>query len=134
MQIMPFLTDALSKEMHQKISYSDMFLPQVNLQYARKHIKWMKKSLSHPLFLAYAYNGGLGFLKKHLRGGAFQSKKYEPYLSMELMQNVQSREYGKKVLANYVLYKKILGEDVSIIHLFQTLKDSTEIRRYGKKK
>jgi len=134
MQIMPFLTDALSKEMHQKISYSDMFLPQVNLKYARKHLTWMKKSLSHPLFLAYAYNGGLGFLKKHLRGGAFQSKKYEPYLSMELMQNVQSREYGKKVLANYVMYKNILGEKVSIIHLFQTLKDSMKTSRYAKKK
>ena len=133
MQIMPFLTDALSKEMHRKTSYSDMFTPEINLQYALKHIAWMKKSLYHPLFLAYAYNGGLGFLRKHLRGGAFQPKKYEPYLSMELMQNVQSREYGKKVLANYVMYKKILGEEVSIIHLFQTLKDSTKTSRYAKK-
>jgi len=110
-----------------------MFTPEINLQYALKHIDWMKKSLYHPLFLAYAYNGGLGFLRKHLRGGAFQPKKYEPYLSMELMQNVQSREYGKKVLANYVMYKKILGEEVSIIHLFQTLKDSTKTSRYAKK-
>ncbi len=133
MQIMPFLTDALSKQMQLQTSYNDMFQPKTNLKYAIKHIEWMKKSLYHPLFLAYAYNGGLGFLRKHLKTGAFSKKRYEPYLSMELMRNTQSREYGKKVLANYVMYKKILGEDVSIIHLFQTLKDPTKTSRYGKK-
>jgi soluble lytic murein transglycosylase len=134
MQIMPFLTDAMSKDMKLHTSYNDMFNPKINLKYALRHIKWMKKSLYHPLFLAYTYNGGLGFFRKHLKSGAFSSKKYEPFLSMELMKNVQSREYGKKVLANYVMYKSILGEKVSIIHLFQTLKDPTQTSRYGRQK
>lgn len=132
MQIMPFLTDAMSKQMKLKTTYSDMFQPETNLKYAIEHISWMRKSLYHPLYLAYAYNGGLGFLRKHIRTGAFSSKKYEPFLSMELMNNTQSREYGKKVLANYVMYKRILGEPVSIIHLFQRLKDPTQTSRYGK--
>jgi len=132
MQIMPFLTDAMSKQMKLKTTYSDMFQPKVNLKYAIEHIKWMKKSLYHPLYLAYAYNGGLGFLRKHIRSGAFSSKKYEPFLSMELMRNTQTREYGKKVLANYVMYKRILGKSVSIIHLFQKLKDPSQTSRYGK--
>jgi len=130
MQIMPFLTDAMSKEMKLNTTYNDMFNPETNLKYALKHIEWLKKSLYHPLFIAYAYNGGLTFLRRHLSTGAFSSHKYEPYLSMELMKNTQSREYGKKVLANYVMYKRILGEKVSIIHLFQKLKYPKKNHRY----
>lgn len=130
MQMMPFLVDAMSKDMKETITYEEMFKPETNLKYALKHLEWMKKSLYHPLFMAYAYNGGMGFLRKHLLKGTFSDEEYEPYLSMELMSNSESREYGKKVLANYVMYKKILGEDVSIIHLFQTLKDPKNTDRF----
>jgi len=130
MQMMPFLVDAMSKDMKEEIAYEDMFKPETNLKYALKHLEWMKKSLYHPLFMAYAYNGGMGFLRRHLETGTFSDKEYEPYLSMELMSNSESREYGKKVLANYVMYKKILGESVSIIHLFQTLKDPKYTDRF----
>jgi soluble lytic murein transglycosylase len=123
MQIMPFVTDDISKRMKQPIkSYSDMFQPEYNIKYAISHLNWQKKSLYHPLFMAYAYNGGMGFLRKHLRTtGAFSKGKYEPFLSMETMKNAESREYGKRVLANYVMYKKILGEEVSIVRLFDKL-------------
>ncbi|EQB40303.1 hypothetical protein M947_00470 [Sulfurimonas hongkongensis] len=131
MQIMPFLTDDLSKRVKEPVeSYEDMFIPKNNINYALKHLAWMKKSLYHPLFVAYAYNGGMGFLKRHLESGTFSNSEYEPYLSMELMANNQSREYGKKVLANYVMYKKILGEEVSIIHLFDRLKHPSETDRF----
>lgn len=133
MQMMPFLVKAMSKDMKLNTSYEDMFTPKTNIMYALKHLEWMKKSLYHPLFMAYAYNGGMGFLRKHLRNtGAFSKGKYEPFLSMETMRNSQSREYGKRVLANYVMYKKILGEDVSIIHLFQILMDPKETDRFRK--
>lgn len=130
MQMMPFLVDAMSKEMKEDITYEEMFQPKTNLKYALKHLEWMKKSLYHPLFMAYAYNGGMGFLRRHLKEGTFSDKEYEPFLSMELMSNNESREYGKKVLANYVMYKKILGEDISIIHLFQILKDPKNTDRF----
>jgi len=133
MQMMPFLVKAMRKDMKLNTSYEDMFQPETNLKYALKHLKWMKKSLYHPLFMAYAYNGGMGFLRKHLRTtGAFSHAKYEPFLSMEMMRNSESREYGKRVLANYVMYKKILGEDISIIHLFQTLMDPKKTDRFRK--
>ncbi|MEA1954978.1 MAG: lytic transglycosylase domain-containing protein [Campylobacterota bacterium] len=122
MQLMPFLVDALAKDFKEEITYNEMFIPKNNLKYALKHLKWMEKSLYHPLFMAYAYNGGMGFLKRHLLStGKFSSGKHEPFLSMELMANTESREYGKKVLANYVMYKRILGEEVSIITLFDKL-------------
>jgi len=131
MQIMPFVTDAISKNIDNPIkNYNDMFVPKNNINYALNHLKWMKKSLYHPLFMAYAYNGGMGFLRRHLKKGTFNSGKYEPFLSMELMSNSESREYGKKVLANYVMYKKVMGEDISIVHLFDTLTHPKKTDRF----
>ncbi len=130
MQLMPFLVDAISKQCNENICYSDMFKPKKNIDYALKHLKWMKKSLYHPLFIAYAYNGGMGFLRRFLERGKFSHAKYEPFLSMELMSNSESREYGKKVLANYVMYKKIMGEKISIVYLFDILKDPKMTDRF----
>ena len=133
MQMMPFLVDIIEKQLKEDISYQEMFIPKNNIKYALKHIKWMQKSLYHPLFIAYAYNGGMGYLKRHLLSThRFSNGKYEPYLSMELMANTEAREYGKKVLANYVIYKKILGEEVSIINLFEKLIDPTQTDNFRK--
>ncbi|MCW8954870.1 MAG: lytic transglycosylase domain-containing protein [Sulfurimonas sp.] len=134
MQIMPFVTDYISKTINEPIScYDDMFIPKNNIRYSKAHLKWMKKSLYHPLFIAYAYNGGLGFLKKFLRKDKFKEGKYEPFLSMEMMTNRESREYGKKVLANYVIYKEVLGEKVSILDLFDTLTQPKKTDRFRKR-
>jgi soluble lytic murein transglycosylase len=133
MQIMPFVTDAISKNIKNPIScYDDMFIPENNIRYSREHIKWMKKSLYHPLFIAYAYNGGMGFFKKYLLKNKFNSGQYEPFLSMEMMSNDESREYGKKVLANYVMYKKVIGEAISIHYLFDTLTQPKMTDRFRK--
>jgi soluble lytic murein transglycosylase len=131
MQLMPFVADAISKQLKDPVkSYDEMFIPKNNITYALKHLEWMKKSLYHPLFMAYAYNGGMGFLRRHLEKGTFNSGKYEPFLSMELMANSESREYGKKVLANYVMYKKVMGEDVSIVRLFDKLTHPKKTDRF----
>ena len=123
MQLMPFLVDVLDKSFEDRISsYNDMFNPDRNIKYSYKHIKSLQKSMYHPLFIAYSYNGGMGFFRRHLKStGAFSEGKYEPFISLELMSNSESREYGKKVLANYVMYKHILKEDVSILVLFDML-------------
>ena len=134
MQIMPFVTDDLSKRIENPIkSYNDMFKPSYNIKYALKHLEWLNKTFYHPLFTAYAYNGGLGFLRKHLKAKTFRKGKYEPYLSMELMSNRESREYGKKVLSNYVMYKKVLGEEVSIVGLLENLTNPKKTDRYRSK-
>ncbi|NOQ31540.1 MAG: transglycosylase SLT domain-containing protein [Helicobacteraceae bacterium] len=132
MQIMPFLAKILDKKQDNPMkSLSDMFDADRNIAYAYKHVKWIKSSLYHPLFIAYAYNGGMGFTKRHLQTGAFSKhEKYEPFISMELMSNTESREYGKKVLANYVIYKQILGEDISINSLFEKLKKPSSCHRF----
>lgn len=123
MQIMPFNVDSISKIHPLKIkSYDDMFNPEFSIAYSIEHMKHIEATLFNPVLAAYAYNGGIGFTKRLLLSGAyFNAGEYEPFMSMELVGNAESREYGKKVLANYVMYKKILGESVSIATIFDTL-------------
>ena len=123
MQIMPFNVDSISKIHPLKIqSYDDMFNPQYSIAYSIEHMKHIDKTLFNPVLKAYAYNGGIGFTKRLLiSGDYFNEGEHEPFMSMELIANDESREYGKRVLANYVIYKKILGETVSIAAIFDTL-------------
>jgi soluble lytic murein transglycosylase len=131
MQMMPFLCVALDDDVDcGRQTFDDMFDPRINLLYALPHIAWLKQRVYHPLFIAYAYNGGIGFTKRHLQNGSFRPGKYEPFLSMELMLNGETREYGKKVLTNYVVYKKILGESVSLIDLCRTLLRPSKTDRF----
>ncbi len=123
MQIMPFLIKSLAKKKKEEIRLEQMFDPYKNIEYAIEHLKYLKKHLYHPLFIAYAYNGGIGFTKRYLLKGNFSRGSYEPFLSMELMANTESREYAKKVLANYVIYKKIIGDEVKITSLFELLSE-----------
>ena len=51
----------------------------------------------------------------------FKRGRYEPYLSMELIDYAESREYGKKVLTNYVVYLNLLGVKTKITTLLNQL-------------
>lgn len=123
MQIMPFNVDSISKIHPLKIkSYNDMFSPEFSIAYSIEHMKHIESTLYNPVLMAYAYNGGIGFTKRLLMSGEyFNAGEHEPFMSMELVGNAESREYGKRVLANYVIYKKILGESVSIAAIFDSL-------------
>jgi soluble lytic murein transglycosylase len=133
MQMMPFLIEALAKNEKEKVALEEMFDPYKNISYATRHISYLQKYLYHPLFIAYAYNGGIGFTKRHLMKSTFLPGSFEPFMSMELIANTESREYGKKVLANYVIYKKILGEEVKITSLFETLTVPSRTDRFRMK-
>jgi soluble lytic murein transglycosylase len=131
MQFMPFLARAIAKEENIKnFDLDDMFDPKTALKFANIHLDWLERSLYHPLFIAYAYNGGIGFTKRLLKSGTFEKGAYEPFLSMELVHYDESRKYGKKVLANYVTYMQILGEPVSIYELFEVLTDPSKTDRF----
>lgn len=122
MQIMPFLSKALAKEMKEKYDIDKQLDAATNLRYAHRHLNWLEKRLSHPLFIAYAYNGGIGFTNRMLKSGIFKKGKYEPYLSMELVPYDESKRYGKKVLANYVMYYNHTHKaKISITSLLQNL-------------
>jgi len=56
-----------------------------------------------------------------IRKDIFKKGPYEPYLSLELVDNEQANHYGKKVLANYVIYKMLLGSPVRITKIINEL-------------
>jgi len=124
MQLMPFLVDHLAKKQKESIkNYDELFYPQKNLQYALLHLEWLEKILDeNPLYIAYAYNGGYGFFTRYKAQKRFQNEMYEPFMSMEMMRNSESREYGKRVLSNYVMYNKVFKKDFSIVEFYETLK------------
>ncbi len=122
MQIMPFLIKHLAKQRGEKIDLDDMFNPYISIDYANTHLNYLTKYLYHPLFIAYGYNGGIGFTKRTLtKRKLFQNGKYEPFLSMELIDYEESKEYAKKVLANYIIYFNLLGGNIKISKLLEQL-------------
>jgi len=134
MQIMPFLIKQLSKDRRKKMDLNKMFNPYVAISYANQHMDYLDKWLYHPLFTAYAYNGGIGFTKKRVlkTKHLFKKGKYEPYLSMELIDYVESREYGKKVLTNYVIYLNLLGVQTKVSPLLNSLTHPSQTDRFRK--
>ncbi len=114
MQIMPFLSKALAKQLKENYDIDKQLDPKTNLKYASHHLKFLQKRLNHPLFIAYAYNGGIGFTRRILKTELFKKGKYEPYLSMELLPYDETKKYGKKVLTNYFIYQNYINKSKPI--------------------
>lgn len=133
MQFMPFLVKHVAKERGEKIDLDDMFNPYKAIEYADHHLDYLTSYLYHPLFIAYAYNAGIGFTRRHItKKSNFRRGPYEPYMSMEKMENHEAREYGKKVLANYVIYLNKLGVATRIFPLLKTLATPSETDKFRK--
>jgi soluble lytic murein transglycosylase len=133
MQFMPFLIKHIAKQKGERIDLDAIFNPYKAIEYADIHLDYLTKYLHHPLFIAYAYNGGIGFTKRHIKNPKhFRLGAYEPYMSMETMKNVEAREYGKKVLANYVIYLNKLGVKTRIFPLLSTLANPEKTDKFRK--
>lgn len=104
MQIMPFLSKAIAKKKNEDYDIFHMFKASYSIDYANIHLNSLEKEFKNPLFIAYAYNAGGGFTRRLLKSGFFKEGKYEPFLSMEKIPYSETKEYGKKVLTNYVIY------------------------------
>ena len=114
MQIMPFLSKAIAKQLKETYNIDKLLESKTNLKYANHHLNFLEKRLNHPLFVAYAYNGGIGFTRRILKEGLFKKGKYEPFLSMELLPYDETKKYGKKVLTNYFVYQNHLNKNDKI--------------------
>jgi len=133
MQFMPFLIDHVAKQKGEVIDYDEIFKPRKAIEYADYHLDYLESYLYHPLFIAYAYNGGIGFTKRLIQNPKyFREGAFEPYLSMEKMKNVEAREYGKRVLTNYVIYLNKLGIPTRMIDLINQLTDPAQTDKFRK--
>jgi len=136
MQFMPFLVRHIAKVRHEAVDYDAMFDPRKALIYANEHMNYLTKWLKHPLFIAYAYNAGIGYTrrlirKKHLFNG---KGPYEPYLSLELLDNAQARHYGKHVLTNYVIYMNKLGVPLRMTDMLSFIHEPSKTDNFRKRK
>ncbi len=124
MQIMPFLSKHIAKNLNEEYDINKMFEAKTNLKYANYHLNNLEKNLDNPLFIAYSYNAGYGYFKTLKNLGLFtKNNQFEPFLSMELVSYDETKEYGKKVLANYYIYKNYLEnkKEFKLSFIFQTL-------------
>jgi soluble lytic murein transglycosylase len=125
MQIMPFLSLDIAKKLKEDYNIYKQFVPETNIRYGSFHLDTLMKQFdNNPLFIAYAYNGGAGYTRSQLKKGLFKEKsKYEPFLSMEMISYAETREYGKKVLANYYIYNNYLNSEnkIALSTIFQSL-------------
>jgi soluble lytic murein transglycosylase len=131
MQIMPFLIKHLAKERGKKLDLNEMFNPYTAISYANQHLDYLTKYLYHPLFIAYAYNGGIGFTRRTIRSKhLFKTGMYEPYLSMELIDYEEAKEYGKKVLVNYIIYLNQIGVNTRVTPFLDILDKPLETDKF----
>jgi len=123
MQIMPFLVDHLAKQRNERIDYDDLFDPRVALRLANTHLDYLTSWLYHPLFVAYAYNAGIGYTRRLIRRkDLFENRHpYDPWISLERVENRQANEYGKRVLTNYVIYLNKLGYPIRLTDLLSVV-------------
>jgi soluble lytic murein transglycosylase len=131
MQIMPFLVKDIAKKRGDTIDLDEMFNPKKALVYANFHLDYLQSWLYNPILVAYAYNGGIGFTRNLLtKKSLFQNRRYEPFLSMESILVTETREYGKRVLSNYVIYLNKLGHPIRISQILKHLKDAKNVDRF----
>lgn len=125
MQIMPFLSKDIAKELGQNYNIYEQFNPKKNIEFASYHLDKLNKQFdNNPLFVAYAYNGGAGYTRTQLKKGLFKEKnRFEPFLSMEMISYNETKDYGKKVLTNYYIYNNYLNSEnkISLSTILQSL-------------
>lgn len=126
MQIMPFNLKPIAKALGKSnMQLQDLFNPQVALEFGRFYLEELESEFKHPLFVAYAYNGGPGFWRRTLKKGQLFVKggAYEPWISLELIPYEESKNYGPLVLTNYIIYQELLGNPINLENfLAQTLR------------
>jgi soluble lytic murein transglycosylase len=116
MQMMPFLI----RSFNPKEDISQFWKTKTNVKYAKKHINWLIKQLGeNPLFISYAYNGGIGFTKRKVIPFFKFNGEYQPFFSIEMVPYSESREYAKKVITNYVIYMKLFHQNITLHQLLK---------------
>ncbi|MEO1942043.1 MAG: transglycosylase SLT domain-containing protein [Campylobacterales bacterium] len=123
MQVMPFLVRHYRGNIYNQFDYRE------NVQLGVKELKMLFKALKNPLFVAYAYNGGIGFVKRRVLPKFRWVGRFEPFLSMELVPKSESRHYGKIVLANYIIYQQLFGNKKITLHKWLAQQRAQALRK-----
>ncbi|WP_120945133.1 MULTISPECIES: lytic transglycosylase domain-containing protein [Helicobacter] len=128
MQIMPFNVPNFAQKMGVgPTKLTDMFNPKIALPFGNYYLNYLKAEFKHPLFVAYCYNAGPGFFRRLLnQRHFFEPGKFEPWLSMELIPYEETRIYGQKVMANYIIYQRIFAPHAKPLDLNAFFQDTLQ--------
>jgi soluble lytic murein transglycosylase-like protein len=117
MQLLPTTARRVARSMGTKSpDHDDLKKPEVNIQLGVKYLSGLLNDFEDNIVFALAsYNAGPGKVKQWM--------EIRPHLkSLEFMESIpykETRNYVKKVLRNYVIYKTLYGEGG--IHDFQSI-------------
>jgi hypothetical protein len=103
MQLMPYLGEQIAKQWKYKAYYSNrtLFFAKENLKFAAYHLAQLQAQLPHPALIAASYNAGAKRAATWWKRGAGLPLD----IFVELIPVVETRNYVKLVLRNYVFYK-----------------------------
>tara|TARA_B100001123_G_scaffold448301_1_gene608711 strand:+ start:38 stop:1783 length:1746 start_codon:yes stop_codon:yes gene_type:complete len=111
MQIMPNTAKFISKNKLVKKSNSSILKnPEINLEVGQEYIEYLlnhKNVNKNLIYLAAAYNGGPGNLKKWKENTNFLN---DPLFFMESIPSRETRWFIEKILTKYWIYKNKAGE------------------------
>ena len=111
MQLMPRTASFIARDRRYRTSRRDeLFKPEVNIELGQKyilHLLEQPKVQGNLLYLAAAYNGGPGNLKKWRRQGRFGD---DALLFIETLPLRETRLFVERVLTNLWIYRARLGQ------------------------
>ena len=111
MQIMPKTAKFISKNKEVRRNNASILKnPEINIGVGQEYIKYLMKHKNinkNLIYLAAAYNGGPGNLKKWLENTNYQN---DPLLFMESIPSRETRWFIEEVLTKYWIYKDQVGE------------------------
>lgn len=110
MQLMPKTANYMAAKTLTDIRLNDLVDPAVNLQLGQRYVSYLleQQEVGDNLFyLLAAYNGGPGQLAKQKRE---METTNDPLLFVELMPAGETRDFIRRVLANYWIYQLQLGQ------------------------
>jgi tetratricopeptide (TPR) repeat protein len=117
MQLLPTTATRVARSMRTEIpEYNDLKKPAVNIQLGVKYLSGLLSDFDDNIIFALAsYNAGPSKVRKWMN----IRSSLKPLEFMESIPYKETRNYVKKVLRNYVIYKTLYGEGG--IHDFQSI-------------
>ncbi len=108
MQLLPTTATRVARSMGTKLpDQNDLKKPEVNIQLGVKYLSGLLNDFEDNIILALAsYNAGPGKVKQWME----IRSHLKPLEFMESIPYKETRNYVKKVLRNYVIYKTLYGE------------------------
>ncbi len=108
MQMMPFLANQISKAWRYDSYFSKrtLFFARENLKFATFHLQQLQTQMPHPALIAASYNAGA----RRVANWWKRTPGLPLDIFVELIPIVETRNYVKLVLRNYVFYRLIRGD------------------------